>query len=132
MPQNRATQFRARGADDRCTFRSANAANATARMPSAETRTPSAPPAPIVCGQNTLVDSATLRTLAEQLRTVSDGLLATHNGMHEARQEASDAKADAAEAIIQNRALKLMLIRTSLREGLPGCQTTGGMHAGSN
>jgi hypothetical protein len=103
--KNRSTQFKARGAPDRTSCRFTTAANVAAGVtvtPVVDRESSAPAPVPYVQGSNTVVDSATLRTLAEQLRIVSEGLLATQDDMHEAKQEASDARADAATAINQS------------------------------
>ena len=112
MPKNRSTQFKACGAPDHSSCRFTAAANVAAGVtvtPVVDRESSAPAPVPYVQGSNTVVDSATLRTLAEQLRIVSEGLLATQDDMHEAKQEASDARADAATAISQNKALQIQI-----------------------
>jgi hypothetical protein len=100
MPKNRSTLFKARGAQERSGLRAAAAPENLDILQA---------PAPIRRGTTTTVDSETLKELAQQLRTVSDGLLATQEDLYDARQESKAAKSDAEEAINLNRALQNQL-----------------------
>jgi len=97
MPKNRSTQFKARGAEPRYV-----ASTSTVRLTAEEVQAP----APVRIRESTLVDSATLKTLAAQLRMVSDGLLSTQEDLQVTKQEAQLAKEHAEEAKALNKNLQ--------------------------
>jgi hypothetical protein len=97
MPKNRSTQFKARGAETRYVS-STSTVHLTAEQSQA--------PAPVRLREGTLVDTATLKTLAAQLRMVSDGLLSTQEELQVTKQEAQSAKEHAEEAKALNKNLQ--------------------------